>query len=956
METLNISSGDIIADQKTYGGKAYWLSWLISQGYNVPSCFFIPAIDESESGNAIALLKNDTVFNNKLSEFKVSADKYNIAVRSSALQEDSAEKSFAGHFKSFVETVTYAQLLSNIEDVVKSVKGNDTSGNQKIGVVIQKKIDASFSGVLFSSNPITASKNEIVISVVRGMGEQLVSGKVPGEDILVAYTSGQPDIPSYKTAIDKTHLTELCNLAKKIETRLNTPVDIEWCVDASDELYILQCRPVTSIFPRQTGIIPINLEHEEIIPHQAKQNDKVKIRLLAQRNGIDISNAYLVVNINSSVIDEVALSKIQPEERCKGYSVVLIFPKTISGAIIRHFADNEVSRQNSAFRTCQRYDVRSYQDYGNLKGILQSIQSRCCETSWLCIAIIQEIFEPVFTGIAKKIEDGYLIEIAKGHFVPKGVVPTSQYVLNKNYGITYKNEVTQDYAYKIYQGAVSKEPVNELISLDEANLRTIIIRLLPVLSAGVQAVEFGLLRVESSDRLTPYLIDLVDDNSSSELSSRLISEGVISTGIRKGKAVILDTKSLGQNSLELHFHNHFENKNTVDTETIFVTETPDIALLEILKHYNNDKIGFVFKEGSSLSHFSIILREKNIPAIVINQSLNIENIDELTIDASTEGLKGIERLSRNSGCVTTYTNPDTDGICSAYAYAYYAKAKGQNFTPVYFGNLDKETCFIFDFLNVDLPIPATNLSAYSEIVLVDTHHTAQLSKEIIPEMVVEIIDHHPAGNPEAFPNARIQNDEIGAACTIIAELMQNEKILPNQAIAGLMAFAIISNTLNFTAPSTSKRDKDAVQWLTTLKEIPDSAIKEMFEARSEVSNVSSEEIIKSNLKEFNWGINKIGIAQVEMTDIETIVQRRDFLDALCSVKDALKLDYVLFTGVNILKRTSTIYCPDAETLDVVNKGMNFHSDKNCFEVDRILLRKTDFIPMLKKYFESNSSN
>ena len=156
----------------------------------------------------------------------------------------------------------------------------------------------------------------------------------------------------------------------------------------------------------------------------------------------------------------------------------------------------------------------------------------------------------------------------------------------------------------------------------------------------------------------------------------------------------------------------------------------------------------------------------------------------------------------------------------------------------------------------------------------------------------------------------------------------------------------------WTAPSTSQRDKDALQWLTTYIEISDQLTKEMFEARSDVSAISSEEIIKGSLKEFNWGKYKVGISQVEMTDIKTIVQRPDFLNALLQVKENLSLDYILFTGVNILQRTSTIFCPNNETLKVINEGMNFNSTQKTFEVDRILLRKTDFIPNLKKYFES----
>lgn len=952
MLTINLISPTEKVDKSIYGGKAYWLSWLISEGYNVPECFFVPAVEEEEISDLIRFLKSDDDFNRKLKSFKIEQDIFEVAIRSSAINEDSIKKSYAGYFKSFVENVSFIGVLENIEKVVKSISIDGSSEKQKMGIIIQKKIKSKYSGVIFSSNPITLSKQELVVSMTEGMGEKLVSGKVAGEDVVVAYENNEFKLSNYKTQIDEHYILELCEIAKRIELSLNVPVDIEWCLDVENEhLYILQCRPITTIFPNSVGVVPINLANEENIPDQVRFNDKVRIRLLAQSNGIDISKAYLVVSNNTTHIDDENLSKIQPEDRCKGYSVVLIFPKTISGNIIRHFAENEFDRQNSAFRTCQRYDVRSYQDFGSLKGILQSIQAKCCEASWVCIAIIQEIFEPFLTGIAKKIEDGFLIEVAKGHFVPKGVVPTSQYVLNNKKEVVFKNEIIQDFAYSILQGKVSKEDLNELISVENKTLRIIVDKLMPILSAGVQAVEFGLLKNETTNQDEPYLIDLVDDNSATELSTKLISEGVISMGIKRGKATILDTNTLGQNSLELHFHDHFENKGLIDENIIFITETPDIALLEVLRHYNNDKIGFIFKEGSALSHFSIILREKKIPAIVIDHGINFTEMEEIKIDATTPNLKGAERIGRQSGCVTSYINPDTDGICSGIAYANYIKHKGKNYLPVYFGELDKETEFVLKKLEVSSPQKVSTVNEYDEIVIVDTHHVAQLSKEIPLDKVVEIIDHHPDGNPESFPNAKIQNDKIGAACTIIAERMKKENIIPDAKISGLISLAIISNTLNFTAPSTSQRDRDALEWLSGFCEITNELIREMFEARSNVSSVPSRELIKGNLKEFNWGDYKVGISQVEMTDINVIVERPDFLNSLLNVKQSLRLNYIFFTGVNILRRSSTIFCPNQETLNIINKGMGFDSSKTTFEVDRILLRKTDFIPKLKHFFE-----
>jgi manganese-dependent inorganic pyrophosphatase len=946
MATYSITnSNSSIVDKSIFGGKAHWLSWLIQNGYNVPDCFFISAIDKNEVEKVIEQLKNDVAFQIELVKFEIANNNFDVAIRSSALDEDSAEKSFAGHFKSFVDTVSYEQIFTNIENVVRS------TGNQKMGVVVQKKINSKFSGVIFSSNPLTASKNEMLISIVEGMGENLVSGKVSGEDILVNNNTGFA-ISKYNTSVKEELLLQLCTITKEIENKVNFPVDVEWSIDNTDKLYIVQCRPVTTIFPKHIGIIPIDIANSDLIPEQLKGNDKVKIRLIAQQNNIDISNAYLVVNNNSSIIDEVALSKIQPQERCKGYSLVLIFPKTISGNIIRHFTENEHKKQNTAFRTCQRYNVRSYQDYSSLSNMLQSIQSKCCEASWFCVTIIQEIFEPLFTGIAKKIDNGFLVEIAKGHFVPKGIVPISQYILDNKNEVVFKNEIVQDIAYKILHGTVSKENINTLISVDNDTLAEIIKQLMPLLSAGVQAVEFGLLKDKQTNKISPYIIDLVDDNNSTDLSSKLIAEGVISTGIRSGKVKILNIKDLGQNSLELHFHNSFENKNTIDEDIIFVAETPDIALLEILKQYNNSKIGFIFREGSALSHLSIVLREKKIPAIVVGNQINL--IDNMTvkIDASAESHKGLERISFGTSSVTSYVNPDLDGIASSIVYAFYKTQKGENYTPVYFGQLDNESIFALNYFKFEFPKQVSDVDGFDKIIIVDTHNPIQLSKSISFDKIVEILDHHSDGSLETFPNAQIRNEKIGAVCTMIAEQFKNEKICVPENIAGLLSLGIISNTLNFTAPSTNSRDVDAHEWLKLFVCISDDVITRLFESRSSIDNIESQNVIANNMKEFCWSKTKVGISQIEMINVSKLIERADFANSLVKIKNDKELDYIIFSGVDILLRNTYILVPDNDTLEIINKSMGYNFISTEMLVDKILLRKTDFIPKLKTYFET----
>lgn len=952
MSKYKIAKPTELVDKAIYGGKAFWLSWLIINRYNVPECFFIPAVDERELKKLMAHLTANEDFQEELMRFHNEEGLYAVAVRSSAIKEDQYSESYAGHFKSFIQEFQYDELLTGIGNVVKSNCIINGEASQKVGVVVQRKIDASFSGIAFSSDPITGSKKAILISIIEGMGENLASGKKSGEDVIIEEDSNQYIIPSYDIRIGKEYLLTLSHILKDIENKVNAPVDIEWCIDKStNELFILQCRPITTIFPKHTGVIPISLRNENTIPEQVKESDKVKIRLIAQRNNIDISNAYLVVFDPSGGFDENLLLSIKPQVRCKGFSVVLIYPKTISGNIIRHFAENEFDRQNSAFRTCQRYDVRSYQDYSSLKRALFEIRAKCFEETWTCIAIIQEIFEPELTGIAKKIEDGYLVEVAKGHFVPKGLVPTSQYLVSFKGEIQFKNEVMQDFEYKIIQGTVSKAPVNSVISATDNTITNVIQDLMPILSTSTQAIEFGLLKDEKG-LLNPYLIDLVDDNNVKELNSRLITQGVISIGKRTGRIKILSDNDIGNNSLELHYHNVFQNDTVINEDTIFVADTPDIALLEVLRHYNDDRIGFIFRTGSALSHFSIILREKKIPAVVINKNLNVYNMEEVTIDAISPNLEAHKRVVKQSGCVTTYINPDADGICSSLAYEEYAKKlHKKSYLPVYFGKLDNETKFILEYLKVAPPSQITNCEVFNEFVLVDTHHVAQLPKEIPLDKVVEILDHHPGGDNVCFPNAKIQNDEVGAVCTIITERFKDAKVFPDGKTAALLSFGIISNTLNFTAPSTSPRDHEAYMWLTSISGPSKDVIKQLFEARSDIANVPSQDIIRNNLKQFEWSNKKVGISQVEMTDIDSLIKREDFLVAMLDTKEELALDFVIFSGINLLDHTTTIFCPDIETLHIIKEGMSLPESSNPLKINRILMRKTDFIPQLKRYFE-----
>ena len=131
------------------------------------------------------------------------------------------------------------------------------------------------------------------------------------------------------------------------------------------------------------------------------------------------------------------------------------------------------------------------------------------------------------------------------------------------------------------------------------------------------------------------------------------------------------------------------------------------------------------------------------------------------------------------GYVFSYVNPDTDGVASAMGYAFLRRAfDDADFQPLIWGDINVETGLVLDHFRMSVPARGRDLPPGAELVLVDTHHPAQLASQVNPLRVVEIIDHHPGGSPEAFPNAIIQNEVVGAAATLLTERIVRHDLDP----------------------------------------------------------------------------------------------------------------------------------------------------------------------------------
>ena len=231
------------------GGKGRTLARLYRAGYRVPDGFIIlPAafVDDDLTKEAWALVQTH------LARLRKNDRGGAFVVRSSALSEDSALASFAGEFETVLDVRTDEEIRQAIH-VVRCSRHNarvqaysQAQGleetEHEIAIVIQRLIRADFSGVLFTTDPVTGDLMQMTGNFVQGLGEALVSGQANPRTFALARPKGTYSGPAELDRLARTLYRNACRLEKE----LGGPQDIEWAI-AGGRLYILQSRPITTL-------------------------------------------------------------------------------------------------------------------------------------------------------------------------------------------------------------------------------------------------------------------------------------------------------------------------------------------------------------------------------------------------------------------------------------------------------------------------------------------------------------------------------------------------------------------------------------------------------------------------------------------------------------------------------------------------------------------------------------
>ncbi len=265
------------------GNKGKFLNYMNQKGFAVPDGIILDSNEylefvrenklEEKINRLLMQLKNDNVgeiseqlislfsdavLSDKVREVleKTLNNKGYYAVRSSGTKEDLDDYSFAGQYQTFLNVKGLDEIEKNIIACYQSmfsetilsylVNQNIDVNDLAMAVVVQEMVQADYSGICFTINPISGNDKEMLIEVSEGLGENIVSGKVKPEQYYYNWYECEGTYDNNNKILDKDKLGKIAETFFEIQLLFGYPCDIEFALK-DGELYILQARKITKI-------------------------------------------------------------------------------------------------------------------------------------------------------------------------------------------------------------------------------------------------------------------------------------------------------------------------------------------------------------------------------------------------------------------------------------------------------------------------------------------------------------------------------------------------------------------------------------------------------------------------------------------------------------------------------------------------------------------------------------
>ena len=296
-----------------------------------------------------------------------------------------------------------------------------------------------------------------------------------------------------------------------------------------------------------------------------------------------------------------------------------------------------------------------------------------------------------------------------------------------------------------------------------------------------------------------------------------------------------------------------------------------------------------------------------------------------------------------------HNNPDTDTVTSAIVLADLQNALGNAATAYRLGELNKETAFVLDYFKVAAPELLTAVDGSDTVMLVDHNEFAQSVDGIEKAMPYMVVDHHRVSGFNSSEPLWFRVEPVGCTATILYKMYLENDVEIKPEIAGLMASAIVSDTLGFKSPTCTELDEAVCLKLAQIANIDiETYGLEMLKAGTDLSDLTVNQMLSIDAKVFSLNGLTAEIAQISTVDIASVMARQEAIEAEMETIIAEKsLDLFMCVITDVMNSNSQTIAL-GNRVDLVEIAFNATLEGNSAFLPGVVSRKKQIVPPLEK--------
>ncbi len=302
----------------------------------------------------------------------------------------------------------------------------------------------------------------------------------------------------------------------------------------------------------------------------------------------------------------------------------------------------------------------------------------------------------------------------------------------------------------------------------------------------------------------------------------------------------------------------------------------------------------------------------------------------------------------NEILVYGHKNPDTDSVTSSYVMANLQNKLGKNAKACVLGKLNKETKYIFNYLNLNEPELIDNVEG-RDVILVDHNEFSQSADGVEKANIKMVVDHHRIANFQTAEPLYYRAEPVGCTETILAKMYKENGVEITKEIAVLMISGIVSDTLLFKSPTCTKEDIEIANELAEKFGIDIQKYGlDMLKAGTDLADVCAKDLINLDAKPFDMNGLNVKIAQVSTADINDMLTRKEEIEnAMQEEINENNIDLFFVAITDIINSNSQVIAL-GKNVDLVEKSFNVKLENNTAFLEGVVSRKKQIVPVLQK--------